>query len=47
MLPFYKYDPVGHVNEDGTIVLYESYNRSFLDKENRYQPLLNSRYIYK
>ncbi|WP_295162426.1 hypothetical protein [uncultured Brachyspira sp.] len=47
LLPFYKYDPVGHVNEDGTIVLYESYNRSFLDKENRYQPLLNSRYIYK
>lgn len=47
ILPFYKYDPVGHVQEDGTIVLYDFYLNSFLDKENRYQPLLNSKYIYK
>ncbi|MEI0559164.1 hypothetical protein [Brachyspira intermedia] len=47
ILPFYKYDPVGHVQEDGTIILYDFYLNSFLDKENRYQPLLNSKYIYK
>lgn len=47
ILPFYKYDPVGHVQEDGTIVLYDFYLNSFLDKENRYQPLYNSKYIYK
>ncbi|MEI0446431.1 hypothetical protein R4J03_05145 [Brachyspira intermedia] len=47
ILPFYEYDPVGHVQEDGTIVLYDFYLNSFLDKENRYQPLLNSKYIYK
>ena len=47
ILPFYKYDPVGHVMEDGTIVLYDFYLDSFLDKENRYQPLYNSKYIYK
>lgn len=47
LLPFYKYDPVGHVNEDGTIVLYDFYLNSFLDKENRYQPLLNGKYIYR
>ncbi|WP_297300209.1 hypothetical protein [uncultured Brachyspira sp.] len=47
VLPFYKYDPVGHVNEDGTVVLYPFYQNSFLDKENRYQPLLNSKYIYR
>lgn len=47
ILPFYKYDPVGHVEEDGTVVLYPSYQNSFLDKENRYQPLYNSKYIYR
>ncbi len=47
ILPFYKYDPVGHVMEDGTIVLYDFYLDSFLDKENRYQPLYKSKYIYK
>ena len=47
VLPFYKYDPVGHVTEDGTVVLYPSYQNSFLDKENRYQPLYNSKYIYR
>ena len=47
LLPFYKYDPVGHVNEDGTVVLYPSYQNSFLDKVNRYQPFYNKKYIYK
>ncbi|EKV55867.1 hypothetical protein [Brachyspira hampsonii] len=47
IMPFYKYDPVGHVMDDGTIVLYDFYLDSFLDKENRYQPLYNSKYIYK
>lgn len=47
LIPFYKYDTVGHVNEDGTIVLYPSYQNSFLDKKNRYQPFYNKKYIYK
>ncbi|WP_300365964.1 hypothetical protein [Brachyspira sp.] len=47
ILPFYKYDPVGYVNEDGSVVLYSFYQNSFLDKENRYQPLYNSKYIYR
>lgn len=47
ILPFYRYDPVGYVNEDGSVVLYSSYQNSFLDKENRYQPLYNSKYIYR
>ena len=47
LLPFYEYDPVGHVNEDGTVVLYPSYQNSFLDKENRYQPFYNKKYIYR
>ena len=46
-MPFYMYDPVGHVNEDGSVVLYDQYKESFLDKEKRYKPVFNNKSIYR
>lgn len=46
-IPFYKYDPVGEVNEDGSVTLYSQYRNSFLDREKRYLPVFNNKSIYK
>ena len=46
-MPFYKYDPIGFVNDDGSITLYEWYQKSFLDKQKRYKPIYNNKSIYK
>lgn len=46
-IPFYKYDPVGKVNEDGSVTIYSQYRDSFLDKEKRYLPVFNNKSIYK
>lgn len=44
---FYKYDPIGHVNEDGSVTLYSQYKDSFLDKEKRYLPVFSGKSVYK
>lgn len=39
--PFFEYDPIGYVKEDGSVVLYEHYRKEFVDAPTKYQPKIH------
>lgn len=42
--PFFEYDPIGYVKEDGTVVLYEHYRKEFVEAPTKYQPKIHTEF---
>ena len=39
--PFFEYDPIGYVNSDGSVVLFEHYTKEFVASPTTYEPKIH------
>lgn len=42
--PFFEYDPIGYVKEDGSVVLYQHYINEFVAAPTEYQPKIHTEF---
>ncbi|AEM21605.1 hypothetical protein Bint_0980 [Brachyspira intermedia PWS/A] len=42
--PFFEYDPIGYVKEDGSVVLYEHYRKEFVAAPTEYMPKIHTEF---